>query len=62
MRKNESLKNRFGTRLKRFYFDTLLPILDDAASQLSPWDTKLLVPTAVQSTAYYHQHIDQNRW
>ncbi|MDY6874400.1 MAG: hypothetical protein SVR81_10660 [Chloroflexota bacterium] len=62
MKNTNNLKNRIGSALRHFYFNTLWPILDGAASSLSPWDEEMLVPTSVQSTSYYLRHKDQSRF
>jgi hypothetical protein len=59
--KKLNLKNHIASGLRKFYFNTILPILDDAANTLSPWDEKILVPTSVQSTSYYLRREDRSR-
>jgi hypothetical protein len=62
MKNTNNLRHRVGSALQKFYFNTLLPILDDAANTLSPWDKKMLVPTSVQSTSYYIRRKDRSRF
>ncbi|MCB2214170.1 hypothetical protein KQH50_02125 [bacterium] len=62
MKKRNKLNHRIESAIRKFYFDTLMPILDGAANALSPRDEKLLVPTSVQSTSYYLRQKNQDRF